>query len=301
MKIATRDGFGKGLVNGGANEDVIVLGADLSKATKTDLFAKKFPERFFECGIAEANMIGLASGLAANGFKVFISSFASFLTGRYDIIRCSLSYSKAPVIIVGSHGGMAIGKDGVTQMGLEDISLMRSLPGMTIYNPSTSSEAEYIASFLCNKKLENPVYLRIGRQPVQDVEFDASHWTGNEIIKETDNNEVSIYTTGCTRELALNASEVLNCSVVDVTCLKPFSGLKVMTKIVITIEDHSVIGGLGSIISDHVAENGLNIKVLKFGLQDIFPESGEPDDLYLKFGLNSNNIFETYKKYAKVF
>ena len=301
MKIATRDGFGKGLVSGGANEEVIVLGADLSKATKTDLFAKHFPERFFECGIAEANMIGLASGLAANGFKVFISSFASFLTGRYDIIRCSLSYSKAPVIIVGSHGGMAIGKDGVTQMGLEDISLMRSLPGMTIYNPSTSSEAEYIAKFLCNEKLENPVYLRIGRQPVVDAEFDANQWTGNEVIKNTDNNEVSIYTTGCTRELALSVSEVLNCSVVDVTCLKPFSGMKVITKTVITIEDHSVIGGLGSIISDHVAENGLNVKVIKFGLQDIFPESGDPNDLYLKFGLSKDNILETYKKHEKIF
>jgi transketolase len=301
MKIATRDGFGKGLANRGSNDDIIVLGADLSKATKTDLFAHKFPNKFFECGIAEANMIGIASGLAANGFKVFISSFASFLTGRYDIIRCSLSYSKAPVIIVGSHGGMAIGKDGVTQMGLEDISLMRSLPGMTIYNPSTSSEAEFITNFLCEQKLENPVYLRIGRQPVQNVEFNSYEWTGNQVIRKIDNNEVSIYTTGCTRELALSVSEILNCSVVDVTCLKPFSGMKIVTKTVITIEDHSVIGGLGSVISDYVAENGLNVKVIKFGLQDVFPESGDPDDLYVKFGLSTDNIVDTFFKHAKVF
>jgi transketolase len=301
MKIATRDGFGIGLAEAGINPNVIVLGADLSKATKTDGFAKKFPERFFECGIAEANMIGVASGLAANGFKVFISSFASFLTGRYDIIRCSLSYSKAPVVIVGSHGGMAIGKDGVTQMGLEDVSIMRSLPGMTIYNPSTSAEAEFITKHLCYSHLDNPVYLRIGRQPVSNVtESNFENWTGNEVIKSAKNENVSIYTTGCTRELALDVAEVLNCSVVDVTCLKPFSGLKVVTKNIITIEDHSVIGGLGSIISEHIAESGFNVKVQRFGLQDVFPESGDPDDLYFKYGLSVENIVGTFNKNATV-
>jgi transketolase len=297
MKIATRDGFGYGLVENGDNPNLIVLGADLSKATKADLFANKFPERFFECGIAEANMIGVASGLSANGFRVFISSFASFLTGRYDIIRCSLSYSKAPVIIVGSHGGMAIGRDGVTQMGLEDISLMRSLPGMTIYNPSTATEAKYITKYLTYAQINNPVYLRIGRQPVQDVEnFSFENWTGNDIIKYIDNDEVSVYTTGCTRELALELGIKLNCSVVDVTCLKPFTDLRIKTKNIITIEDHSIIGGLGTIVSEQVAENNLNIKVMKFGLQDIFPESGNPEDLYLKYGLCSENIIEQYCK-----
>jgi transketolase len=302
MKIATRDGFGIGLAESGNNSNIIVLSADLSKATKTDLFAITYPERFFECGIAEANMIGVASGLSANGFKVFISSFASFLTGRYDIIRCSIAYSKEPVIIVGSHGGMAIGKDGVTQMGLEDISIMRSLPGMTIYNPSTSAEARYITKFLCENEVINPVYLRIGRQPVEDDDnFDCKIWSGNKLIKEVDNQNVSIYTTGCTRELALRVAEILNCSVVDVTCLKPFSGLKKITKNIITVEDHSIIGGLGSIVSDFIAENDLNSKVHKFGLQDVFPESGNPDDLYEKYGLNADHIVETYKLNEKVF
>ena len=166
---STREAFGDELtLISESNKDIIVMTADLKKATCVDKFAKAFPNRFFQIGIAEANMIGIASGLAEYGFKIFITSFASFITGRYDIIRCSIAYSKAPVVIVGTHGGMAIGKDGVTQMGLEDISLMRSLPNMTVLNPATYSETKKIIQHLCEHNLENPYYLRLGRQPIED-------------------------------------------------------------------------------------------------------------------------------------
>jgi transketolase len=147
--ISTREGFGSQLVRSAENDDkIIVLSADLAKATKTEKFAKEFPERFFEIGIAECNMIGIGSGLSEYGYKIVMTSFASFLTGKYDVIRISLAYSKAPVILVGTHAGLAIGKDGVTQMGLEDISLMRSLPNMKVMQPATPIETEKMVEYL---------------------------------------------------------------------------------------------------------------------------------------------------------
>ena len=151
MDKATRDGFGDQLaICGQENTNIVVLGADLSKATKASVFKSKCPDRYIEVGIAEANMIGIASGLSSYGYRVFISSFASFLTGRYDIIRCSLAYSQAPVVIVGTHSGLAIGKDGVTQMGTEDINLMRGLPGVDVIQPATAKEAMAVTKYLCS-------------------------------------------------------------------------------------------------------------------------------------------------------
>ena len=154
---ATRDALKDILpLMGKEHDNIVVLDADIGSATRLSAFAKEFPNRFFQIGIAEANMIGISSGLSEHGFKVFLGSFASFLSGRYDIIRCSLAYSKSPVILVGSHVGMAIGKDGVTQMGLEDVSIMRALPNMTILNPATYTEAVEIVKFLCKNKLDEP-------------------------------------------------------------------------------------------------------------------------------------------------
>ena len=173
--LATRDAFGNELLKcSQKNDNIIVLSADLSKPTRTDKFAKEFPNRFFEIGIAESNMIGIGSGLSEHGFKVVMTSFATFITGKYDVIRISLAYSNAPVILVGSHAGLAIGRDGVTQMGLEDLSLMRSLPNMKVMQPATAIEAEKMVEYLLTSEQTTPVYLRLGRQPVPEV-FDETY------------------------------------------------------------------------------------------------------------------------------
>ena len=178
--IATRDAFGNQLIQSAKNNDkILVLSADLSKATKTENFSKEYPERFFEIGIAESNMIGIGSGLSEYGFKVIMTSFASFLTGKYDVIRVSLAYSNAPVILVGTHAGLAIGKDGVTQMGLEDISLMRSLPNMQVMQPATAIETEKMVEYILDSDLNGPVYLRLGRQPVKEI-FDENYETAKD-------------------------------------------------------------------------------------------------------------------------
>ena len=170
---ATRDGFGDQLViSGKDNPDVIGLSADLGKATKINKFGAAYPDRLYEMGIAENNMVGVASGMSEYGYKVFLASFASFLTGKYDAIRCSIAYSGVPCILVGTHCGMAIGKDGVTQMGLEDISLMRSLPGMNVLNPSTYNQTKAVVKWLCDTNLSNPYYLRLGRQPVKELYYE---------------------------------------------------------------------------------------------------------------------------------
>ena len=306
---ATRDGFGDQLVKSAKNnENIIALSADLCKATKLSQFAEKYPERFFECGIAENNMIGIASGLANNGFKVFLASFAAFLTGKYDTIRCSIAYSNEPCILVGSHGGMAIGKDGVTQMGLEDISIMRSLPNMVILNPATYIEAQEITKYLCESKLKNPHYLRIGRQPVEEV-FDENYKFNIEegqFLQHSTGNIV-VLSTGCILPNVLEATKDMFVTVINIPVIKPLPHKFIKEYVmryhyIFTVEDHSIIGGLGSSIAEILAESVCDSILIRIGLNDIFPESGPPDELYEKYGLSSkkikekiSNIYEFYK------
>lgn len=296
---ATRDGFGEQLVESSKyNENILVLNADLGKATKVDKFQSKYPDRFFEIGIAENNMIGIASGLSEYGFKVFLASFSSFLTGKYDTIRCSLAYSNAPCVLVGTHSGMAIGKDGVTQMGLEDISLMRSLPNMMVLNPSTYIETKKMVDFLCNTELKNPYYLRLGRQPVKEI-FDDNYsfeFGKGIIIKKGDKGV--ILSTGCILPDVIDAVEDLDIEVINIHTLKPIDRQlieKLVTKYnkIFTVEDHSIIGGLGSTVAEIMAEIGTNSKLIRIGLNDVFPESGDPAELYEKYGLSKNKIRET--------
>ena len=297
---ATRDGFGKKLLELGHKENVIVLSADLSSPTKTDGFQKKYPERFFEIGIAENNMIGIASGLADyHPNRVIISSFAAFLTGKYESIRTSIGYSKSPVILIGTHGGMAIGRDGVTQMGLEDISLMRSIPDMMVLQPATSLQAEKITEFVINNDLDFPVYIRLGRQPCIEV-FDESYEFD---VKKMDvlqlGNDITLFTTGCILQETVKASSILkdngiNSTVINITTIKPLNIEKVIEhsknkKLVCTIEDHSIIGGLGSAICETLSEN-LPTKVVRIGLNDVFPESGVSEELWDKYNLTGPKI-----------
>lgn len=302
---ATRDGFGFQLaLEAGENKNILALSADLGKATKLDLFAKQYPDRFFEVGIAENNMIGIASGLSEYGYKVFLASFAAFLTGKYDTIRCSIAYPNAPCVIVGSHGGLAIGRDGVTQMGLEDISLMRSLPNMVVLNPSTYIQARAITSYLCQTQLTSPHYLRIGRQPVKEVYDDSYVFEINspeQVVKSTASNNL-IISSGCILSDVLEAVEGIDIGVVDVPVLKPFPKYIIDTPYlrynnIITVEDHSIIGGLGSAVAETIAEgNYLGCRLTRIGINDIFPESGKPEDLYEKYGLSAKRIRERILK-----
>lgn len=302
--IATREGFGNQLLKSAKNnEKILVLSADLSKATKTDKFAKEFPERFFEIGIAESNMIGISSGLAEYGFKVIMTSFASFLTGKYDVIRVSIAYSNAPVILVGTHAGLAIGKDGVTQMGLEDISLMRSLPNMKVLQPSTPIETEKMVEYLLEEEIDSPVYLRLGRQPVKEV-FDENYkFVPNKGVVCREGTDLAIFVTGCLLDQVLNAvqNSGKNCSVINIHTIKPIDRDLVLQFAkqcgkIMTIEDHTIIGGLGSTISEILTDEN-PIKLKRIGLNDMFPESGDPLELWEKYGLSTERIEKHIKDF----
>jgi len=295
---ATRDGFGDQLIESAKNnKNIIVLSADLGKATKLYDFSKEYPDRFFEIGVAENNMIGIASGVANNGFKVFLGSFSAFLTGKYDTIRCSIAYSNEPCILVGSHGGLAIGRDGVTQMGLEDISLMRSLPNMTIFNPATYIEAREITKYLCETELSGPCYLRIGRQPVEEVFSNDYKFIFDEPTVIKNGSLGIVFSTGCILSTVVNAIKDKHIKLVNVPVLKPITNIIKNYYVqgydfVFTVEDHSIIGGLGSAIAEIMAEAGSSAKLTRIGLNDVFPESGKSEDLYDKYGLSSNKIRE---------
>ena len=295
---ATREAFGEHLpVMGEKYNNIVALDADLGKATKIASFGQAHPDRFFQMGIAEANMIGVASGLSEYNYKVFLASFGSFLTGRYDMIRCSLAYPNRPVVLVGTHVGMAIGKDGVTQMGLEDVSIMRALPNMKILNPATFSEAIKVIEYLCETDLDSPYYLRLGRQPVEDIEIPFEFGKGQVI---TDGEDITLFSTGCILGDVFQASKIIeettsmSVRVVNIPTLKPIDTEIIIdsakeTNYLYTVEDHSIVGGLGSAVSEVLSENYPS-KVVRIGLNDIFPESAPPKDLYEKYGLSSEQI-----------
>ena len=208
-------------------------------------------------GIAEANMIGVASGISEYGYKVFLASFGSFLTGRYDQIRCSLAYSNRPVVLVGTHVGMAIGKDCVTQMGLEDVSIMRALPNMVVLNPASFSEAIKVIEYLCETDLQSPHYLRLGRQPVEDIEMPFEIGKGQIV---NDGSSITIFSTGCILSDVIEASNIIekntshSIRVVNMPTLKPIDEEIIIdsakqTKYLFTVEDHSVVGGLGTAVA----------------------------------------------------
>jgi transketolase len=291
---ATRDGFGEQLVlSAKDNERIVGLSADLGKATRINHFADSYPDRFFEIGIAENNMIGIASGLSECGYKVFLASFASFITGKYDTIRCSIAYSNAPCVIVGTHSGMAIGRDGVTQMGLEDLSLMRALPGMVVLNPSTYNQTKAVVKYLCENELMAPHYLRLGRQLVAEVYPEGTSFDPSCAVVHKTGSLGSVYSTGCVLQSVLEAVKDLDISVIDVPTIKPLDTATIIEQagpLVVTIEDHSIIGGLGSAVAEVIAEEGLSSRLCRIGLNDTFPESGKPDDLYEKYGLSVQGI-----------
>lgn len=300
---ATRDSFGEMIkVLGAENPKIVVLDADLSVSTKSVHFAKAFPERFFQMGIAEQNMVGTAAGLSFTGFVPFLCSFGAFVAGRYETIRVSVGYSKANVKIVGTHAGLGIGEDGYTQMGLEDINVLRGLPGMVIINPCDDISTREAVKFCAN--YVGPVYLRLTRQKLPNVHpttFKYELGKGS-IVKE--GKGLALIGTGSTVCEALKASHELsniNPYVIDIHTIKPIDE-ELIIKIakecpkIITIEDHNVVGGLGTAVSEVLSKNGLSSKLIKIGVQDTYGESGIAEDLYEKYGLSAKQIVRKVKE-----
>ncbi len=297
---ATRDAFGEALVKAGEKyPEVVVLDADLAKSTKSEAFLKRFPERFFEMGIAEANMIGTAAGLALAGKVSFACSFACFITGRFDQIRISVAYANANVRIVGSHAGVAIGEDGYSQMGLEDIALMRSLPGMAVLQPADDLETEAMVDYLCTH--QGPAFLRTTRQKLERVNPEGYVFEfGKAVELRGGGRDAVIFATGGEVAHALHAAEALEAEgfkvgVVNVHTIKPLDvetvvRLASQARLVVTAEDHQVIGGLGSAVAEAMAEAGVGRKLVRIGVQDVFGESGTPEQLMKHFQLDVEGL-----------
>lgn len=304
-KAATRVGFGAALVELGAErDDFIVLDADLAAATQTGMFKKAFPERFYNCGIAEQDMMGIAAGIAATGKKVVCSSFAMFATGRaFEQVRNSIGYPNLNVIIGATHAGISVGEDGATHQCCEDIALMRTIPGMTIINPADEVEAKMAvkAAF----ELDGPVYMRFGRLAVPVV-FDENYtFEIGKGVTLKDGNDVTVIATGLMVKEALEAYDMLleegiNARIINLHTIKPLDTELILkaakeTGAIVTAEEHSVIGGLGSAVSELLSEQ-YPVPVVKLGVYDEFGHSGPANDLLDEFGLRAVNIVEKAKK-----
>lgn len=306
-----RDAYGDTLARlGETYRNIVVLDADLSKSTKTIVFAKKFPERFFEMGIAEANMISTAAGLASCGKIPFASTFAVFATGRvYDQIRMDVAYSEANVKIFATHGGISVGKDGASHQMIEDLALMRVLPNMTVLAPSDAVQTSRLVELMATTR--GPMYARIGRAtaPVLYTKEDVKDITIGKGFVVRDGADVSIIACGTMVDQAVEAAERLSRSrvstrVVDMHTIKPLDEATVLkcakeTNVIVTIEEHSVIGGLGGAVSEVLAEHRSRVAFKRMGVQDMFCESGEPEDLFEKYGLNASYLVNTIKQLIK--
>lgn len=304
-KKSIRTAFGNALLEAGKeNENIVVLDADLSCSTQTQIFAKQFPERFFDCGIAEQDMIATAAGLASQGKIPFAATFAMFATGRtYDQIRNSVCYPKFNVKIVGTHGGITVGEDGASHQALEDIALMRNLPNMTVIVPADCMECEQVIKFAA--KYNKPVYIRISRSNVADI-FDENYkFDLNKAVILKEGKDVSLFTNGETLESVLDAAEILqkegiSAEVIHMPVVKPLDVNSVIkstekTKLAVVVENHSIIGGLGSAICETVCENS-PCKVVRLGINDEFGQSGEANELLDFYGLTADNIVKIVKE-----
>lgn len=304
-KIATRESFGKALVElGKENKDVIVLTADLAGATKTSLFEKEFPDRFINVGIAEQNLIGISAGLATTGKIPFVSTFAMFAAGRaYDQIRNSVAYPKLNVKICGTHAGVTVGEDGATHQMLEDLSLMRSIPNMTVLCPSDDTQTKWAIKEMA--KFDGPVYIRLARVTTPIIYDENQKFEIGKMVQIGDGTDATIFATGVEVAETLKAKEELekeniNIRVVDVHTIKPIDREMIVkcakeTKKIITIEDHSIIGGLGTAICEVLSEE-YPTKVIRMGMNDKFGKSGKAEQLLKYFKLDSQAIIEKVKE-----
>ena len=309
VKKATRESFGEAVTKlADQYPEIVVLDADLAAATKTGIFKKAHPDRFFDCGIAEGNMIGIAAGLATCGKIPFAASFAMFSAGRaYEQIRNSVGYPKLNVKIVGSHAGISVGEDGATHQCNEDIALMRTIPGMTIINPSDDVEAK--AAVRAAYELDGPVYLRFGRLavPVINDNDDYKFEIGKGVVLR-EGKDVTIVATGLCVSSALEAADMLaedgiEAKVINIHTIKPIdSDLLVEaakeTGKVVTVEEHSVIGGLGGAVCEVLSEK-YPVPVKRIGVNDVYGESGPAVKLIEKYGLDGKGVYASVKEFVK--
>ena len=302
---ATREAYGKALVELGKKDDrVVVLDADLSGSTKSKEFQKQFSNRFFNMGIAEANMVGVAAGMALSDLKPYASSFAVFITGRaFEIVRQSICYQNLHVVLCGSHSGISVGEDGGSHQSIADISLMRSLPNMKVIVPADYNEA-YLA-VLESANIEGPVYIRTSRakSPVI-IKKDKFELGRADVLREGKN--VTVVACGMMVGLALDTAKLLekegiDAEVINASSVKPIDRDTIIksakkTGKVVTIEEHTVIGGLGSAVSEVLTEE-YPVRVLKIGIDDVFGESGTKDDLFCKFGFTKEALAKRIKEF----
>lgn len=305
VKIATRQSFGEALKElGHENKNVVVLDADLAGATKTSIFKAEFPDRFFDIGIAESNMIGVASGMATCGKIPFAASFAVFVTGRgYDQIRASIAYPNLNVKLCGSHSGLTVGEDGATHQMLEDISLMRGLPNIKIISPSDDYQTKWAVREAA--KIEGPVYIRLCRCATPIIYDENKEFEFGKGICFGDGTDGTIFATGDMVCKALEAQELLKIDnikvrVVDLHTIKPIDKELVLkcakeTNQLVTIEDHSIYGGLGDAIADILVSNYPR-RLIKMGVKDQFGTSGKADEVLEAYGLTVQKIIENFKK-----
>ena len=306
--IATRDGYGKALAELSEKYDFVVLDADLAAATKTGVFKKACPSKFFDCGIAEGNMMGVAAGIASTGKTVFASSFAMFAAGRaFEQVRNIIGYPHLNVKIGATHAGITVGEDGATHQCNEDIALMRTIPGMVILNPADAVEAKACVEAALNH--EGPVYLRFGRLAVPVI-YDENHKVeigkGSVIEEGTD---VTIIATGLMVSIAMEANEMLKAEgisarIVNMPCIKPIDAELIKesaqkTGVIVTCEEHNIIGGLGSAVAEVVCESK-PVPVVRVGVNDTYGKSGKAQELIPVFGLDAESVVARVKEAIKL-
>lgn len=308
MKKSTRQAYGEALVElGQKSQDIVVLDADLSKSTKTDLFKKVFPERHINVGIAEADLIGTAAGFATCGKIPFASTFAMFEAGRaFEQIRNTVAYPKLNVKLAPTHAGISVGEDGGSHQSIEDIALMRAIPGMVVLCPCDAVETKKM--IFAAAEYEGPVYIRLGRLDVETIleeEYDFQIGLANTLKEGTD---VSIVSCGLMTQEAMKAADVLagegiSVRVINAGTIKPLDGETILkaaqeTKFIVTVEEHSVIGGLGSAVSEFLSEVHPTL-IKKVGLYDVFGQSGKGQELLEKYELTAEKLISVIREHIK--
>ncbi|MCQ2547565.1 MAG: transketolase family protein [Clostridia bacterium] len=304
IKKATREAYGEALVEMGAEfPNLVVMDADLSGSTKTSMFKKAYPDRFFNMGIAEANLYGAAAGLAVSGKIVCASTFAMFATGRaFEIIRNSIGYTHANVKVCATHAGITVGEDGASHQTFEDLALMRTIPGMTVVNPCDSVSAKALLHKVV--EMDGPCYVRLGRAAVENLYEEGYEFELGKANVLREGNDVAIIATGLMVQDAMAAAEKLadegiQARVIDMHTIKPLDEDIIIkaaqeTKAIVTAEEHSVIGGLGSAVAEVVTKHAPT-RIEMVGQKDTFGESGKPDELREKYGMTANDIYMAVK------
>lgn len=305
MGKATREAYGEALKEiGGKNEQIVVLDADLSKSTKTNVFAKAYPQRFFNVGIAEQNLVGTAAGLAASGKTPFVSTFAMFAAGRaFEQIRNSVCYPKLNVKVAATHAGLTVGEDGASHQAIEDVSLMRSLPNMTVLVPADEEETRQAIAWAA--AYQGPVYIRLGRMSVDNVSPEGYVFAPAKAAVLTEGNDVTLIANGVMVMAALEAAKMLaaegiQARVINMASVKPLDEAAVVsaskeTGAIVTCEEHSIIGGLGSAVAEVLAEQA-PAPLERVGVKDTFGESGKPKELLAKYGLTAADVAEAARR-----